>query len=536
MAGTYYATTTEQSDTKVLGVTFQNTDPLVNLVPKSEGKIIDVVNDFAWTASPRVQESFRKVPVMYLQEREQEQNSLLSSALYYLNAINTVDLGEPDAGETLLTKLDKLSQEALGNFSPKNFIAGLKEILNKTISDDASLLQERLRSYIGIYLTKPTGFNYVLPFFNETPLGIISNWSGESKLLGNPLADTIDIAQSALERTAYMLNIGQPGTFIEKPKYFQYSTGGEKVTVSFPLFNTIKRSDKIPYQQNYELLWILAFQNKPYRTSFSRISPPKLYTLTIPGQKFMPYCYISNMDIKFSGTRRNLPVSIPAPNSLFGDVGPSRADFNTVNIAIPDVYIVSITFESLLADVANTMVDSGFTSKKISVGTVSRPQAAQTLPTPPTPAPPPLAETTQLPFDDRNATVKSVSNKSVVKDYKEMVNDVLGSDAVAKASGPRSELNLALTSTDRAPAVPVDIRSLTNRPTLPAGNDLGFIRPLVPVPAVTEPGPNFEERAATNLTSVLQRQRQSDLETFGPPATTDLNDLVSKIRPNPPSN
>ena len=527
MAGTYYATTEEEKETTVLNFTVQNTDPHVKLSPKSEGKIIDVINDFSWTASPKLQSS-TKVPVMYLQEREQVQNSLISSAIYYLNAASQFDIGDRD-GDTaagfnegvvsFLTKADELiSTGIIGSLVPdfaSNFLKRARDyIATLSVGNDTALLQDRLKSYIGIYLTKPTGFNYVFPFYNQTPLGITSSWSSESQLLTNPIGGAVNAAQGAMERTAYMLNIMQPGTFIEKPKFYQYETAGDTVTVSFPLFNTIKRSDKIPYQQNYELLWILAFQNKPYRTSFSRISPPKLYTLTVPGQKYMPYCYISDMKIDFGGTRRNLPVSIPAPGS--------DANFNTVQISIPDVYMVSITFTSLLADVANRMVDSGFSSKKISVGTVSRPTpAAPTIPgapaapastaatvggvapafatatptinaaTIPVPNPGPV-NTSQTPVIDRYATVRSVSNKSIVKDYNDIVNDVLGNDAVAKASSPRSELNSALTRTDRFQPIPADIQSVATTPKLP------------PPPA--------------------------------PAQSVDLNDLFSRVRPNPPSN
>lgn len=385
MAGTYYATTTEEKETTVLNITVQNTDSHVKLAPKSEGKIIDVVNDFSWTASPKLQSS-TKVPVMYLQEREQVQNSLLSSAIYYLNAASQFDIGAKD-GDTaagfnegvisLLTKVDDLVRTGIDGYREANFASDFIRrtqafISTLNLSKDTALLQDRLKSYIGIYLTEPTGFNYVFPFYNQTPLGVSSSWSSESQLLTNPIGGAVNAAQGAMERTAYMLNIMQPGTFIEKPKFFQYETAGDTVTVSFPLFNTIKRTDKIPYQQNYELLWILAFQNKPYRTSFSRISPPKLYTLTVPGQKYMPYCYISDMKIDFGGTRRNLPVSMPSPGT--------DTKFNTVQISVPDVYMVSITFTSLLADVANRMVDSGFTGSKISVGTVASTRATTNSP------------------------------------------------------------------------------------------------------------------------------------------------------------
>jgi hypothetical protein len=144
-----------------------------------------------------------------------------------------------------------------------------------------------------------------------------------------------------------------PGTFIEKPKYYQYNSEGNSITVTFPLLNTVPSTGKISYLQNYELLWILIFQNRPYRTSFTRVSPPKLYTLTVPGQEFMPFCYISNMKIDFQGTRRTLPVTL--------GISPDA----TALVSIPDAYIVTITFQSLLANTGNTMVDTGFTNSKI---------------------------------------------------------------------------------------------------------------------------------------------------------------------------
>ena len=378
MAGPYYASTTEETSTSILGVTMQNTDPLVKLV--STGTIIDVVNDFAWSISPRNLQGLKKVPVMYLQEREQVPNSLISSALYYINAVDT-GVKNQETLQKIRTKLDTLfGAMSLGptyNLEDNVFEKLMKSV-NTELSRDQVLLDDKLKSYIGIYLTKPTGFNYALPFFNETPLKARNAWGYDQGLLSDGLKETINLAQQAVEQTAALFNITQPGTFIEKPKYFQYNNEGESVTVSFPLFNTIKKTDKLTYQQNYELLWILAFQNKPYRTSFSRISPPKLYSLSIPGQTYMPYCYISNMDVSFGGTRRNLPVTIPAPNQetgaadlkTVGNQGPVRSVTRTVEVAIPDVYMVTLTFTSLLADVANTMVDSGFTGRKIRTGTL----------------------------------------------------------------------------------------------------------------------------------------------------------------------
>ena len=134
MAGTYYSTTTEEKATKLFTFSVNNTDPLIKLVPKADGKIIDVVNDFAWSASPRLQDSFKKVPVMYLQEREQVVNSLLSSALYYINAIKQFDGTDAFDLNSLQTKLDKLATEGSGGLSTTN-ASNIKEELKQIIAN-----------------------------------------------------------------------------------------------------------------------------------------------------------------------------------------------------------------------------------------------------------------------------------------------------------------------------------------------------------------------------------------------------------------
>ena len=367
---TYYAIATEEKTTEILTVTVTNTDPLVELKPLGTDNVtIDVVGDFAWTASPKTRDRFSKVPVCYLIERKQTTNSLLGSALYFLNAAAT-NIGVENinnAGEFLQSKLDELIS---GSFALREATRGLGYDLAQLIGGenrneyDREILRDRLKSYIGIYLTKPTGFKYALPFFNNTPMSIQNNWAGTSGMYESRVASAINEGVETISEAAISFNLTQPGTFIEKPKYYQYADGGKTVTVTFPLLNTIKLTDKTPYQQNYELLWILAFQNRPYRTSFSRISPPKLYTLQVPGQEYLPYCYISNMTIDFQGTRRTLPVSVPSVAG--GSI--------VTNTSIPDAYIVSITFTSLIAETGNTMVDTGFTSEKIRASSVqSRP-------------------------------------------------------------------------------------------------------------------------------------------------------------------
>lgn len=355
MAGPYYASTTSgnSSTTLVMGRgTLPNTDKEVTLKPKSGG-IIDVVSDFTWSASNITTDVMKKMPKVMLTERRQELNSTISSALYYLNAVRNAGstLGG-DALTELNTKLNSLVSGAKVGDTITNAAKNINNFIrsNAVSSDDTALLTtaDYLKSYLGIYYTKKTGLQYVLPYFGDNLIGIDNSFASSAQEKTG-VGTILEAGQDIVNQASSTINLTQPGSYIERPKHYQYPTEGKSITVTFPLVNTYKRNNKLPYQQNYELLWILAFQNKPYRTSFSRIMPPKIYTLTIPGQEFFPYCYISNMTVNFNGTRRLLPVTLPTGK--------------TVDAPIPEAYVVSITFTSLLASIANTMVSGSFASK-----------------------------------------------------------------------------------------------------------------------------------------------------------------------------
>jgi hypothetical protein len=254
-----------------------------------------------------------------------------------------------DALNAIKTKLNSLVDGTNVSSTISTAVANINNFIqsNAISSDDRALLSssEYLRSYLGIYYTKTTGFKYVLPYFGDN-LMTVQNSFGATAQEQTGIGTALEAGQKVVEEVSSTINLTQPGSYIERPKHFQYPTEGKSITVTFPLVNTFRRTQQLPFQQNYELLWILAFQNKPYRTSFSRIMPPKIYTLVMPGQEFFPYCYISNMQVNFSGTRRLLPVTLPTGS--------------TVNTTIPDAYMVSITFTSLLANIANTMVSKSF--------------------------------------------------------------------------------------------------------------------------------------------------------------------------------
>jgi hypothetical protein len=359
ITGPYYAETQTKDE---VGYTMQE----VELKRKGSG-VIDVINDFMWTASPLIG-TFSKVPKLYLTERKQTLNSLLASGIYYLNAAEqgvanvsasvqagavaatTAAANATDSSKTknILTKIAGILPNPKGKLDAAE--QGWDTFMGKyTGSDSDKELLKSIPAYLGIYQTEVTGFNYSLPYFNDNSgLNINSSWADTAQTNTPIGSDVVKGVGEAFDLVSSALNINQPGTFIEKPKYFQYDSTGKTITINFPLFNTVSRgrgsnsTDKLPYQQNYEFLWILAYQNRPFRKSFSVVTPGKLYTLYIPGMEFFPYCFIENLTIGFKGTRRNLPVTLP--------------DGSKIETSIPEAYDVQITIRSLLANVSNMML------------------------------------------------------------------------------------------------------------------------------------------------------------------------------------
>jgi hypothetical protein len=360
---------------KRLGLELTDIDSKPILVPTR--KVIDVVNDFSWYAGPKATPAaLDRVPCCFLTEREQLLSSLISGSIYYLNAggqfgKNTINskfvqglLGKATAAidnkDSAAVSLGKAVQTTIrAAVDSLQAIAGSEE-------DKGLLKQHNLKSLDGIYYTKPTDFNYRLPLFESpgSPLseGYNENASGQIGELASKVIDKITDISEILGKG---VNFAQPGVYIEKPQYFQ-GAGYRTETIKFPLSNTIRRGTVSPIQQNYELLWLLAFQNRPYKTTFARTPPPKIYTVNVPGQFSMPYAYISDMSVAFKGTVRQTTVSVPSGNGS-GPITSKRVKTN-----VPEAYEVSLSFTSLLGEYGNTMISEaatvGIDGNRVSVG------------------------------------------------------------------------------------------------------------------------------------------------------------------------
>lgn len=215
-----------------------------------------------------------------------------------------------------------------------------------------SLNSSVLKPYEGLYLTEDTGFVYSFPYLSNEQSSLVNSFGDEDEafhtspflIKNQSLGGFVRDFRSSLQATAAITNITAPGVYIEKPKFFRFADKGEKITFNFPLINT-GHSNWYDVQKNWQLLFMLIYQNRPNRRSRDLIDPPCIYEMNIPGIKYMPFCFISELTIDFIGNRRQVSIDIPGMDGKI----------ESIATIIPDAYQVTITLEGLVAEAQNML-------------------------------------------------------------------------------------------------------------------------------------------------------------------------------------
>jgi hypothetical protein len=304
--------------------------------------IINVVNDFQWTASPQGASFRQEVPRIQLREKRLKTNAILAAAAYYLmsaagstgrigDALQSGALGS--AGQSL-SNLGGSVGDFLGGVI-SNSVVG--DVLNQNIE---SLGMDTLKPYEGLYITEDTGFKYIFPYFDDVQQMMTNGFSTNDDMLGPStiLGRTVSTIRDAAESMARLASFAEPGLYIERPKFYNFKPDGDIISFSFPLINTgWSTYDDVGI--NWQLAFLLAYQNNPNRRTREIIEPPCIYEVSIEGLKYMPFAYMRNLIIKYVGSRRAMELNVPGGG--------------TITTIIPDAYMIEITMQGLVADSRN---------------------------------------------------------------------------------------------------------------------------------------------------------------------------------------
>lgn len=365
------------------------------------GEIVDVVSDYPWNIDGMLTSKGRivHVPHCYAIEYQQRYSSSMTNLINSLVAGAT---GVENLGDTLTsvnrnlgTFLDNLagadisgtvksivdeSKNVISNLTPEgaknvigDMINGIKNTFGKGINAISNPLRSSdarhyLQPYSLLYDMTSTGLKYCFPMISNPPTVKLTNsyvdsQSETSILSANSLFSTISSLASSIanfNRDLSQFNsilTGDTGgniyerTNVEKAKFFQYPQDTESYTITFPLFNTVKLKDKKnpAWVQNYKFILLFCMRNMIFRKDNTSFYPPLFYDLTIPGIIRQPFTYVQSVNVQPQGLVRMLECK-----KIFNFM----EDNKNFVVPVPEAWVVTITFKSLLSTSANLVLSA----------------------------------------------------------------------------------------------------------------------------------------------------------------------------------
>lgn len=335
--------------------------------PTDGSGLVSVIKNLRFTGSDLTDYTLNRIPFCLLKEYELRTNSSINSLLYILqgsgysaadvatglnNLGGILKLNTPETVTQAAATATAAITEGSTDLGINDFISKGAQVLKDGVTDIVNLLKAKevlpgsLKPYQGLYIRQPTGFKYILPYFKNVKKGISNSFSttDSGMLAGNWVGSLSKKVSDKVDEFVKTALFTSPGAYIEQPKFFNIGEEGPTYEVTFHLINTINKDD---VQKHYDFLFLLAFQNLPYRKDLARLRLPCIYSFTLPGEIFLPYAYIKSMTVDFVGNRRILnSLRHPLNNSIM-----------TPGTVVPDVYEVTLTITGLNADMGNFMVN-----------------------------------------------------------------------------------------------------------------------------------------------------------------------------------
>ena len=289
-------------------------------------QLIDVVNSFEWTHTTPA--GRHEVPYIRMSEYSVEFSALLQNIRYMMTgwsdfAGKMLDASKvSDAAATIEAKLWYMSQgdDGIKKTIASSILKGMKqgENLNETVQRYATLndggmkaTPSYLKPYYGLYGTVPTGFEYAFPYFEQQWKEVTPRWAefkgggGLASAIVKEVFNQDGLGKDILE-TSKLLP-GVKGTYIERPYDYTYGNDLPTWTFSFNLLNTRDWTDVV---KNFQLCYMLSYQNLPNKVTKTMLDPPVIYEVEVPGIFYSPYAYMSRVSISNKGALRLAKVPL----------------------------------------------------------------------------------------------------------------------------------------------------------------------------------------------------------------------------------
>ena len=272
--------------------------------------IIDVVTDFEWTHTPA--QGRHEVPFIRMSEYRVNFNSLLQNIRFLLHSLQDETL------EKVRQNLQGVGPLNVGGKAANLATAGIekfRDVIQSHLPGLHSMNEGNtapyLSPYYGLYGASPSGFEYYMPYFDQNWKSEDSSWQDWSQG-GGPLKQVYNniFSKDGFLKTlasGLLVSPNALGTQIDRPKQYVYEKDSPSITVKYDLMNT---TDVDSIVKNWQLIFLLLYQNLPNKTSKILSEPPVIYEVEIPGTFYSPFAYISNIKILNRGATRTMEIPV----------------------------------------------------------------------------------------------------------------------------------------------------------------------------------------------------------------------------------
>lgn len=289
---------------------------------------VNVSRDFTWTLNNERDE----VPRVILKEFVQNASALLQRSSYFLSAISEAG-GIFAKGDVLGSYKGLYATDDTGFYYDLPNLKG--DYLNtggNRFGEEQKKLEDVIQQAGNVAGTMVGGTDTMLGGLIGTAAGLPGNVAKLGGLAGDVLGKTAEIAR----------NDGG-GYYTEQPQFYQHGGNSRNYEITFPLFNTGDYDDMI---RNFQLAYMLVYQNIPNRQTKQLALPPCIYEITVPGISYTPYAYMQSVDVRFVGSRREMNIQLPFD---------SKDNMQTVRVTIPEAYDIRLNVQELVGHTKNFM-------------------------------------------------------------------------------------------------------------------------------------------------------------------------------------
>ena len=366
-------------------------------IDKRTEETVDIVTDYPWSIDKVMKSKdggVINVPHCYAIEYQQRYTSSITNLINSSNALtggldNTVDTVSKlyNNVSNLIQNLSGIDSNESNNSAKGGILTSLTENLSSFWNTSKNKLDEISKNINGpiqsthsgymqpyklLYDLIPTGQRYCMPMISEPPIiqthnsfsdstddfsslsantffSKISNWASGIVSLNRDMSIVSDLINSQTGNKNSSSNQVWERMHVEKAKFFQYPTDTETYTIQFPLINTVRLEGIPAWKRNYKFIMLFCMRNMVFRKDNASYYPPLFYDLIIPGTIRQPYTYVESVNVQPLGVVRMLNGEGILP-STFTD------QTNKLSIPVPEAWVITIKFKSLLATSANLVL------------------------------------------------------------------------------------------------------------------------------------------------------------------------------------